>query len=568
METPMPNNAIYRLKDVGQTVTAQGFVAKVRDLGHLVFVDLRDRSGLLQLSFDADHPLKEEASQLKNESVIEVTGVLKERSNKNKEIPTGDIELLVKTLTVLSMAKTPPLMIQDDTDALEETRLKYRYLDLRRPVLQNLIRLRHDIMQATREYLNQADFLEIETPILNKSTPEGARDYVVPSRIYPDHFYALPQSPQMYKQLLMISGFEKYYQVAKCFRDEDLRRDRQPEFTQIDIEMAFAKEKDVMALAEGLVKHVFKKANQAFSDRPFDVLTYHQAMEVYGSDKPDRRFGLPLIECTELFKNNALPLFKGKKVKAILVKEGAEKITRKLSDTWAEMINVYPGTTLLVLKKEETLTGSIVKNLAGDEIKGLMALGLETGDALMVVMAPDVYGPAGRLRLLMGEHFKLIDAATHDAFFVVDWPLYDYDHDAKRYVSMHHPFTAPKTLESLKDPSQALASAYDLVIDGHEVGGGSIRIHQKEVQETVFRHLGMDEKMIEEQFGFFVKAFDYGTPPHGGIAFGLDRLVMILGKTDNIRDVIAFPKTSSGQCLMSEAPGQISDHQKKELSLK
>ncbi len=564
----MPNNAIYRLKDVGQTVTAQGFVAKVRDLGHLVFVDLRDRSGLLQLSFDADHPLKEEASQLKNESVIEVTGVLKERSNKNKEIPTGDIELLVKTLTVLSMAKTPPLMIQDDTDALEETRLKYRYLDLRRPVLQNLIRLRHDIMQATREYLNQADFLEIETPILNKSTPEGARDYVVPSRIYPDHFYALPQSPQMYKQLLMISGFEKYYQVAKCFRDEDLRRDRQPEFTQIDIEMAFAKEKDVMALAEGLVKHVFKKANQAFSDRPFDVLTYHQAMEVYGSDKPDRRFGLPLIECTELFKNNALPLFKGKKVKAILVKEGAEKITRKLSDTWAEMINVYPGTTLLVLKKEETLTGSIVKNLAGDEIKGLMALGLETGDALMVVMAPDVYGPAGRLRLLMGEHFKLIDAATHDAFFVVDWPLYDYDHDAKRYVSMHHPFTAPKTLESLKDPSQALASAYDLVIDGHEVGGGSIRIHQKEVQETVFRHLGMDEKMIEEQFGFFVKAFDYGTPPHGGIAFGLDRLVMILGKTDNIRDVIAFPKTSSGQCLMSEAPGQISDHQKKELSLK
>lgn len=564
----MPNNAIYRLKDVGQTVTAQGFVAKVRDLGHLVFVDLRDRSGLLQLSFDADHPLKEEASQLKNESVIEVTGVLKERSNKNKEIPTGDIELLVKTLTVLSMAKTPPLMIQDDTDALEETRLKYRYLDLRRPVLQNLIRLRHDIMQATREYLNQADFLEIETPILNKSTPEGARDYVVPSRVYPDHFYALPQSPQMYKQLLMISGFEKYYQVAKCFRDEDLRRDRQPEFTQIDIEMAFAQEKDVMALAEGLVKHVFKKVNQAFSDQPFDVLTYHQAMEVYGSDKPDRRFGLPLIECTELFKNNPLPLFQGKKVKAILVKEGAEKITRKLSDAWAEMIKVYPGTTLLVLKKEETLTGSVVKNLADDEIKGLIALGLETGDALMVVMAPDVYGPAGRLRLLMGEHFKLIDATTHDAFFVVDWPLYDYDHDAKRYVSMHHPFTAPKTVESLKDPGQALASAYDLVIDGHEVGGGSIRIHQKEVQETVFRHLGMDEKMIEAQFGFFVKAFDYGTPPHGGIAFGLDRLVMILGKTDNIRDVIAFPKTSSGQCLMSEAPGQISDHQKKELSLK
>jgi len=564
----MPNNAIYRLKDVGQTVTAQGFVAKVRDLGHLVFVDLRDRSGLLQLSFDADHPLKSDAAQLKNESVIEVTGTLKERSSKNKEIPTGDVELHVSTLHVLSMAKTPPLLIQDDTDALEETRLKYRYLDLRRPVLQHLIRLRHDIMQATREYLNQADFLEIETPILNKSTPEGARDYVVPSRLYADHFYALPQSPQMYKQLLMISGFEKYYQVAKCFRDEDLRRDRQPEFTQIDIEMAFAKEKDVMALAEGLVKHVFKKAGQAFPDQPFDVMTYHQAMETYGSDKPDRRFGLPLIECTDLFKENSLPLFKDKKVKAIVVKSGAEKITRKLSDTWAEMISVYPNTTLLVLKKEASLIGSMVKNLSDTEIQGLIALGLEDGDALLVVMAPEVYGPAGRLRLLMGEHFQLIDASKHDAFFVVDWPLYDYDHEAKRYVSMHHPFTAPKTIESLKNPAEALASAYDLVIDGHEVGGGSIRIHQKEIQETVFGHLGMDEKMIEEQFGFFVKAFDYGTPPHGGIAFGLDRLVMILGRTDNIRDVIAFPKTSSGQCLMSDAPGIISDHQKKELFLK
>ena len=566
----MPNNARYRLKDVGTLIHAQGFVSKVRDLGHLVFVDLRDRSGVLQLSFDADHPLKDIAAQLKNESVIEITGVIQERSSKNKDIPTGDIECVVSTLTVLSVAKTPPLLIQDDTDALEDTRLKYRYLDLRRPVLQKLLILRHQILQATREYLNRDAFLEIETPILNKSTPEGARDYVVPSRLFADHFYALPQSPQMYKQLLMIGGLEKYYQIAKCFRDEDLRKDRQPEFTQIDIEMAFVKDHDVMALAEGLIRHVFSAVNRPLSDLPFDRLRYQDALEMYGSDKPDRRFGLPLMECTDLFKANQLPLFKGKKIKGILVKKAADKLSRKVTDQWAEGLKTYPNTALVVLKKEAQLTGSLVKNLAAEEIQALDALGLENGDALCLVISDNVYAPAGRLRLWLGDHLNLIDETVDDALFIVDWPLYEYDNDAQRYVSMHHPFTAPQgdLATLIKDPASALASAYDVVINGHEVGGGSIRIHEKQMQETVFNHLGMDDAMIDEQFGFFVKAFDYGTPPHGGIAFGLDRLVMILGHTDNIRDVIAFPKTSSGQCLMSEAPGTISPLQKKELSLK
>ena len=566
----MPNNAIYRIEDVGKTIKASGFVAKVRDLGHLVFVDLRDRSGLLQLAFDSDHPLKDAASQLKNESVIEVTGVLRERSSKNSDIPTGAIECVVESLNVLSVAKTPPLLIQDETDALEETRLKYRYLDLRRPVLQRYLKVRHQIMQDARAYLNQADFLEIETPILNKSTPEGARDYVVPSRVSEGAFYALPQSPQMYKQLLMIGGLEKYYQIAKCFRDEDLRRDRQPEFTQIDIEMAFVSEADVMALAEGLIRSIFKGANQPLDPKPFDIMPYHEALETYGSDKPDRRFGLPLLELSRLFKDSTLSLFSGKKIKGIHVKKAADLLSRKKTDALAETLSVYPGTTLVILKQEESLTGSLVKNLSDAELNGLAALGMEKGDVLCLVISETPHAPAGRLRLLLGEALNLIDTTKHDAFFVVDWPLFEWNAEEKRYVSMHHPFTKPQgSLEALNQaPADALASAYDVVINGHEVGGGSIRIHQKEVQEAVFRHLGMDDQSIASQFGFFVSAFDYGTPPHGGIAFGLDRLVMILGGTDNIRDVIAFPKTSSGQCLMSDAPGLISDKQKKELHLK
>lgn len=564
----MPNNAQYRMHDIGKTITAQGFVAKVRDLGHLVFVDLRDRSGLLQLSFDAAHPLKDTAATLKPESVIAITGVIEERSNKNKEIPTGDIEVVVDTLTILSVANTPPLLIQDATDALEDTRLKYRYLDLRRPVLQKLMILRHTILKATRDYLNAADFLEIETPILNKSTPEGARDYVVPSRLYPDHFYALPQSPQMYKQLLMIGGLEKYYQVAKCFRDEDLRRDRQPEFTQIDIEISYVTARDVMALTEALIRDIFKAAGQPFKKTPFEVITYADALETYGTDKPDRRFGLLLQEWTDIFKDNPLPLFQDKRVKAILVQEKTHLITRKITDQWAEKLKVYDGTALAIIKKDETLTGSLVKNLSPAEIAAIDALGMAKGDILCLVIAPEAHAPAGRLRTLMGEHLELIDDRHHDAFFVVDWPLFEYDDAAARYLSMHHPFTAPKSEDDLKDPATAQADAYDLVIDGQEVGGGSIRIHQKAMQEQVFQHLGMNPTMIAEQFGFFVNAFDYGTPPHGGIALGLERLVMILGKTDNIRDVIAFPKTSSGQCMMSEAPGKISQAQKKELALK
>lgn len=564
----MGNND-YRIEHVNQEVTLHGFVAKKRNLGQLLFIDLRDTTGIIQLSFDENHPLKADASLYKNESVIEVTGVIKERSNKNKELLTGDIEVVPSNIKLLNTAKQPPLLIQDDTDALEEVRLKYRYLDLRRPVLHNMIKLRHTIMQATRSFLNQHDFYEIETPILTKSTPEGARDYVVPSRLYPSEFYALPQSPQIFKQLLMIGGFERYYQIAKCFRDEDLRSDRQPEFTQIDMEMAFVTEEAVMQTGEALVKHIFKEARDPLEDAPFLRLTYDEAMTKYGSDKPDLRFDLPIQDFTDVFTQSSLPIVKNKKVKGFIIKGQNEKFSRKIFDQFKKLEDDLSDTYFMTLKYDEGFSGSIAKHILEYEQDILSRKGLSPGDTLLLFASKDPSIVCGRLRLALRDHLNL-PLKTHAACIITDFPMFEYDEDAKRFVSMHHPFTMPnadlKTIEN--HPESLVSKAYDIVIDGYEVGGGSIRIHDLDIQKVVFNHLGMDLKMAEERFGFFLEALSYGTPPHGGIAFGLDRLTMIIGKTQNIRDVIAFPKTSRAQCLMSDAPGVIDEVQRKELYLK
>ena len=564
----MGNND-YRISDVNQTVKVHGFVSKKRNLGQLLFIDLRDTTGIIQLSFDENHPLKEEATLYKNESVLEVEGIIKERSNKNKDLKTGDIEIVPTKITLLNTAKQPPLLIQDDTDALEEVRLKYRYLDLRRPVLHNMIKLRHTIMQATRSFLNDRDFFEIETPILTKSTPEGARDYVVPSRLYEKEFYALPQSPQIFKQLLMIGGFERYYQIAKCFRDEDLRSDRQPEFTQIDMEMAFVTQEDVIKTGEALVKALFNAANQPLDDAPFQRLSYQEAMDFYGSDKPDLRFDLKIAEFTDVFKQSSLPIVKDKTVKGFIIKGKNDLFSRKVFDQFKTIEDDFEDTYFMSLKYDETLSGSVAKHILDYEQTVLAEKGFEKGDTLLLFASSDPSVACGRLRLLLKDHLAL-PLKNHAAAIITDFPMFEYDNEKKRYVSMHHPFTMPSAdLETIKNhPENLLSNAYDIVIDGYEVGGGSIRIHDLEVQKAIFNHLGMDLKMAEERFGFFLEALSYGTPPHGGIAFGLDRLTMILGGTQNIRDVIAFPKTSKAQCLMSEAPGMIDESQRKELHLK
>lgn len=564
----MKNHGHYRLSDAGKTVTVQGFVQKKRNLGQLLFIDLRDRSGIIQLAFDADHPLRNQAEALKNESVISASGMIVERSSKNPALSTGDIELSITSLTVHSIAEQPPLLIQDETDALEETRLKYRYLDLRRPVLQRNLMIRHSIMQAVRSFLNPSGFLEIETPILTRSTPEGARDYVVPSRLYEGDFYALPQSPQIFKQLLMVGGFEKYYQIAKCFRDEDLRKDRQPEFTQIDIETAFLSEDEITAMAEGLVRHIFKEVGEPLAETPFERLTYHEAMSQYGSDKPDLRFGLKLQDYTPLLGDIPLDFIQGKKIKGIHVEGKNAQLSRKVLDGFKGLIEDL-DVAFSFIKKEEALTGSLVKHLSDTQEKALDDL-LNAGDTLILTIGKKADTALGRIRLALRDLFGLVDDAPHAAAIITDWPMFEYDGETQRYYATHHPFTMPKgDLTTIQTQPDALMShAYDVVINGHEVGGGSLRIHDQAIQTAVFEHLGLSLDEAKARFGFFLDAMRYGVPPHGGIAFGLDRLTMILAHTENIRDVIAFPKTSSAQDLMSEAPGPISDLQKNELHLK
>lgn len=571
------HNNTLTLANEGESVFLKGFVAKKRDLGNLVFVDLRDQEGITQLAFYNDNPLKEQAETLKNEDVIEAKGVVTERSSKNKNIVSGDIEIDVGELTILSRAAQPPMMIQDDTDALEETRLKYRYLDLRRPYLKRMMKNRHAITTAVRNFLNEETFMEFETPMLTKSTPEGARDYVVPSRIHKDAYYALPQSPQIFKQLLMVSGFERYYQIAKCFRDEDLRSDRQPEFTQIDIEMAFVEQNDVLDVSERMIKRVMKDVVGTDVQTPFPRMTYEEAMRRFGTDKPDTRFAMELTDLGGVFKDTEFKVFKdtlenGGAVQAINVKGGSAHYSRKKIDKLTKEVKKYGAKGLAFVKLENgELSGSPVKFFSENETGATTdALAMEEGD-LAFIIADTLKVTRASLAFLRNQvatDLELYDPETFDFHWVVDWPMFEYDETTGRHHALHHPFTRAHSLDGLKnDPHNVLAYGYDLVVQGQELGGGSLRIHDSQMQRAVFEALGMSEEKAREQFGFLLDALSYGVPPHGGIAFGLDRLVMILSGTKNIRDVIAFPKTASAHDLMSDAPSAISDEQKQELGI-
>ncbi len=573
------NNAL-RITDVGSAVRLKGFVQKRRDLGNLVFIDLRDQEGITQLAFDADNDLRNIASAIKNEYVLEVEGVVRERSSKNPQLSTGDIEIDVKKITVLNTAKQPPMLIQDETDALEDTRLKYRYLDLRRPYLNKMMRLRHAMAQAVRGFLNNEGFIEFETPILTKSTPEGARDYVVPSRIHPFEFYALPQSPQIFKQLLMVAGFEKYYQIAKCFRDEDLRSDRQPEFTQIDIELSFTSQEEVINVSERMIKHVMKEVKGIELTQPFKVITYDQALNDYGTDKPDTRFDMKLHNLNALFSNTEFKVFKHiietqGSVLGINVKGQADNFSRKDIDGYQDYLKRFGLKGLSFLKfTNDSVSGSIAKFMQDDEIEALKErFTIENGDIVFMVASDhdSARKGLGALRTRLGKALNLTSKDEYDFTWVIDWPMFEYDVETKRYYALHHPFTRVQDRDKsrlIDEPDQVRAYCYDLVVQGQELGGGSMRIHEALMQNSVFNILGIDKASQEEKFGFLLEALQYGAPPHGGIAFGFDRFVMLLGQTENIRDVIAFPKTSSAQCLLTDAPSPIDKAQLEELKLK
>ncbi len=567
------NNTNINIKNLDEEVVLYGWVNKKRDLGSLIFIDLRDRSGIIQLVFN--EKLYDKASSLKNESVIKVKGKVLKRETANPNLQTGEIEIEVSELEVLNESKDLPFDL-NNTTALEDTRLKYRYLDLRKENLKNNLMTKHKIMQSTRAYLNENDFLEIETPILCKSTPEGARDYLVPSRVNKGSFYALPQSPQLFKQLLMMSGLERYYQIARCFRDEDLRADRQPEFTQIDLEMSFVNEEDVMNLTEGLISKIFKDVKGIELTRPFPRMTYRKAMDMYGSDKPDTRFDMPIMNITDAFLNTDFSVFKSVIeangiINCLVVKNAADAYSRKDIDKLQEFVKIYKANALAFLKYDEEITGSIAKFIT-EEIKEKleMILSLEKNDLILIVAGEEkiVKDSLGALRLKLGRDLNLIDANKFNLLWVTDFPMFEYSEEAGRYIACHHPFTHPQDVNSLNDKKNALARAYDIVLNGYEIGGGSIRIHKPEVQEKVLEALGFSLEDANKQFGFLLNALTFGAPPHGGLALGLERLTMLLCGTENIRDVIAFPKTTSASCLMSEAPNKVSEKQLDELNIK
>jgi aspartyl-tRNA synthetase len=550
-------------------VFLKGWVQKSRNLGGLIFIDLRDRFGITQLLVKPDNNFYEIATKIRNEYVIEVKGTVIERESKNKTIKTGEIEVEVTELTVLSQAETPPIIVSNDTDALEDTRLKYRYLDLRRPVMQNFLIKRHWITQAIREVLVNEGFYELETPILGKSTPEGARDYLVPSRLYAGHFYALPQSPQIYKQLFMVAGFEKYFQIARCFRDEDLRADRQPEFTQVDIEASFVDQEDVQALIERILVHTFKKILGVNVKAPFLRMSYHDALSFYGTDKPDLRYDLKIKDYTPYFKSIQVPIFQGKTMVRGLVVKASESFTRKRLDQFGELVKKNHGDALAYIKHTDgQYSGSIVKFFSDEQLK---SLSIEDGHILFLVPGEfeNVSDALGALRIELANELNLIEKNRYEFLWVVDWPLLEYNEDEKRFYAKHHPFTAPVNPEDLKtNPKQAMAKAYDIVLNGYEIGGGSIRIHRQDVQQLMFDTLGLTKEDIEHRFGFFVDALKYGTPPHGGLALGLDRIVMLMTDTTNIKDVVAFPKTQSAKDMMMSAPSDVEEFQLDELHIK
>lgn len=572
------NNNDFNIKNVGENVELYGWASKVRNLGGLIFIDLRDRSGKVQLVINPDNNCYEEASKVRNEYVLKVNGIIEERQSKNPNMATGEIEVNVSSLEILNEAATPVFELDKD-DALEDTRLKYRYLDLRRDNIKNNLITRHKITMAARKFLSDNGFIEVETPILSKSTPEGARDYLVPSRVNKGNFYALPQSPQIYKQLLMIGGIEKYFQIARCFRDEDLRADRQPEFTQIDMEMSFVNEEDVMDNTEKLFQTIFKEVKGYDIKLPLMRMKYDDAINYYGSDKPDLRFDMKINDVTSVFSKCDFELFKRELedngiINAIVVKNAADKYSRKDIDKLTDFVKAYKANGLFFLKYNNSeFTGSIAKILT-DEVKEelIKSLCLEENDLIFIIAGKKLITKTslGALRCKLARDLDLIKKGDYKFLWVTDFPSFEWSEEENRFVACHHPFTAPKDEDIdklLTDKEHCYSKAYDIVCNGYEAGGGSIRIHNADVQEKMFEALELTKEDIEEKFGFFVNAFKYGTPPHGGLAIGLERLTMLLCETDNIKDVIAFPKTSSASCLMSEAPNTVSEKQLEELNI-
>ena len=569
-----------RLSHEGEVVILAGWVQKTRKMGGMTFVDIRDRYGITQLVFnqEANADLCEKANKLGREFVIQITGTVKERSSKNMNIPTGEIEIIVSDLNVLNTSVTPPFTIEDDTDGGDDLRMKYRYLDLRRSSVRANLELRHKMTIAVRQYLDQQNFLEVETPVMIKSTPEGARDFVVPSRMNPGQFYALPQSPQTFKQLLMVSGFDRYFQIVKCFRDEDLRADRQPEFTQIDCEMSFVEQEDVLNLFEGMAKHLFKTIRGVEITEPFARMTWHDAMKYYGSDKPDLRFGMKFVELMDIMQGKGFSVFDNPAYLGGICAEGAASYTRKQLDALTEYVKrPQIGAKGLVYARVEadgTVKSSVDKFYTQDTLQEMKnAFGAKPGDLILILSGDDAQKTRkqlSELRLEMGNQLGLRDKNNFVCLWVVDFPLFEWDEDTNRFYAMHHPFTSPKPEDiPLLDTNtgDVRANAYDMVINGVEVGGGSIRIHDSALQQKMFKLLGFTDEKAQEQFGFLMNAFKYGAPPHGGLAYGLDRWVSLFAGLDSIRDCIAFPKNNSGRDVMIDAPAAIDDEQLKELNL-
>lgn len=571
-----------RESHIGQTITLMGWVQRNRKLGGLDFIDLRDREGIMQVVFGEEINAEafEKAKAIKPEYCIAVTGKVVKRESPNEKMKTGMVELLCESVKILSESDTPPIYIKEDLDAGEQIRLKYRYLDLRRPDMQRIFMIRNKASKAIRDFMDNSGFLEIETPVLTKSTPEGARDYLVPSRNYPGMFYALPQSPQIFKQLLMVSGFDKYYQITKCFRDEDLRANRQPEFTQVDMELSFVEQEDVMAYNEKLIAHVFKEVIGHEVQLPIPRMTFKEAMEKYGSDKPDIRFGMEITNITEDVKDMDFVVFKsaienGGSVRALCLKGGAS-LGRKPLDKLGEFVKTYKAKGLAWIQfKEDGMKSSIAKFLTDDVTANIAkTMGVETGDAVLIVADKDsvVLQSLGALRLELAKQFDLIKDKNEFKFtWVTEFPLFEYNEEEERYTACHHPFTAPmdEDIDMIEsDPGKVRSKAYDLVLNGEELGGGSIRIHDMKLQERMFKALGFTEEEAWERFGFLIQAFKFGPPPHGGLAFGFDRMIMFLAGTDNIKDVIAFPKNQNAYCYLSEAPNVVDEKQMCELGIK